>query len=154
MLDKEDQPIVHSNCAFSWPKLKYEDSWLYKNSSPCTNVPLHCTLCPSSLSRQQTTFWKYNLLHHIKLHHLTDTGKLPPFPTSLRIASRISMKEERRMGIDKGKTEAFRREHDIPASDTLMEIHEAELAARKRAGSSTSNTSKSRQPSPSKAQRK
>ena len=47
-----------------------------KESSPCTNVPLNCLICPVRLNKQCRTFWKYNFIQHMTQEHLMEEGRL------------------------------------------------------------------------------
>jgi hypothetical protein len=142
---------VSSNCAYRHPTMSYSAAAKYSKSTPCTNVPLHCPFCPTGLNGQQQTFWKYNLIHHMTLNHLTSTNELPALPGELLVASFISRAEETGLGVPGGKTQTAREDTYNLHSDDIKAL-EMEIA-RKRAYSSVSQasqTSATRDPSPTK----
>ena len=116
----------------------YSKAAMYSKSTPCSNVPLHCPLCPSGLRGQPQTFWKYNLVHHLSLNHLTETYELPTLSPELLF---ISKKEEHDMGVPNEKTESWRMTNDMPDTDFYMEWEIEQ--SRKRAGSLLSRSSQS-----------
>jgi hypothetical protein len=124
--------------------------------SPSTNVPIHCPICPINLDGTRTTFWKYNVIHHLDTNHLTDTGERPPLPLELIVTSHITREEESKIGNDPGDTDDYRDDEGVFGSDDIQAMVEDEREGRKRGMSevSTSTTySESRQPSPIKVQR-
>ena len=51
----------------------------FSKAVPCTIFPAHFLLCPTSVSRQPQTIWKYNAMYHlIQEHSIGDTS--PPIP--------------------------------------------------------------------------
>jgi hypothetical protein len=131
-----------------------------KESSPCTNIPLNCPICPIGLNEQRQTFWKYNFIQHMVEKHLTDGGLLPPCPPELIVSAHISKAEEQWMGVDNEKTKEYRKlnEHfGVRDSDDLIfeERDTVIFEQRKRAASSVSQLSNSsQQPSPTKRGRR
>ena len=130
----------------------YSKAAKYSKSTPCSNVPLHCPLCPLGLRGQPQTFWKYNLVHHLSLNHLTENYELPTLSPELLFTSFISKKEEHDMGVPNEKTESWRMTNNMPDTDSYMEWEIEQ--SRKRAGSllsqSSQSSTKSRNPSPTK----
>jgi hypothetical protein len=130
----------------------YSKAAKYSKSTPCSNVPLHCPICPLGLRGQSQTFWKYNLVHHLSLNHLTANYELPTLPPELLFNSFISKKEEHDMGVPNEKTEGWRMSNRMPDTDSYTELEIEQ--SRKRAGSilsqSSQDSTKSRQHSPSK----
>ena len=99
-------------------------------SSPCTNVPINCPLCPLSVSGQPHTVWKYNCVYHILTHHSTESigdseettdpvfnGKLPNISAKLIVDLFISRQEERCMEVTKKATADAREENVLPNSE-------------------------------------
>ena len=134
--------------------MNYASACKSTRSTPCTNVPLHCPLCPTGVNSQLTTFWKYNLIYHMHMYHVSDQDVLPPFPVELRVTSHIGKSEERLLGVSPEKTRTWRNQYKMPDSDAIT-AYQDDLQ-RKRAVSSVSKSSASstgsRQPSPSKVQ--
>jgi hypothetical protein len=79
----------------------YSKAIEFRSTSPCTNVPLNCPLCPAG-SKQQT-FWKYNFFQHMLEFHL-ENGNLPPCPPQLTVETHITKEEEALMDIGTEKT--------------------------------------------------
>ncbi|KAF5335719.1 hypothetical protein D9611_009624 [Ephemerocybe angulata] len=168
---------VNSDCEYHWSGLKYENAKSYKMSSPSTNLPIHCTLCPPTSTGQYPTFWKYNFYHHMILHHKDpETLKLQACPKDLRDQIYISLQEEHALGIHAEATRNWRDENEMPYTDPPMgdeDIFDDSLPltstifpdpttstlnipahpGRKRAASNISHISTGRQPSPTKQQR-
>jgi hypothetical protein len=133
-----------SNCTYHYAKMQYRAAEISTPRKPCTNLPIHCPICPSRLNGQPQTFWKYNLIHHMTEYHLTDSGELPPFPREIVKITRISKAEENALGVDEGLTTSHREQYGIPDSENLLEaVDVEERASRKRAVSSVSQASTS-----------
>jgi hypothetical protein len=90
---------------------------------PCTNVPIHCPLCPTSVSGNPQTIWKYNALYHLITEHSND-GIVPEIPGELLVKMFIHRKEETALGIGEDYIHKWRRENNIPDSDGLAAIME------------------------------
>ncbi|KAJ6623323.1 hypothetical protein B0H10DRAFT_1750382, partial [Mycena sp. CBHHK59/15] len=43
-------PTVHSSCPYHYSRMGYKSAKQSSKNSPCTNVPMHCPLCPCSVS--------------------------------------------------------------------------------------------------------
>jgi hypothetical protein len=56
--------LAHTNCPKK-AKIAYKAAAMSKNTSPCSNVPLNCPICPNGLP----AIWKYNLKYHITVTH-------------------------------------------------------------------------------------
>jgi hypothetical protein len=117
---------------------------IYKGSSPCNNVPLHCPLCPTNSNGQSPTFWKYNFLHHMSLNHADDANELPPLPFELLASTHISLAEGRCLGVDVGEMIQYRDHNRLPDSDTfdVTPSRRCEMmqVGRKRTGSEVSKS--------------
>ena len=75
----------------------------FSNVIPCTNVPVHFPLCPTSVSGQPETIWKYNAMYHlIHEHSIGDTSS--PIPGQLLVQIFITKEEERALGIQEQVT--------------------------------------------------
>jgi hypothetical protein len=91
-------------------------------NAPCTNVPIHCPLCPPSVSREPQTIWKYNAINHLLISHSdedpTQTGKykVPAIPGDLMM-DMFMTRQEQWMNINPKATMIFHRENNIPNSD-------------------------------------
>lgn len=103
--------------------MKYKNAAQYSQSAPCTNVPIHCLLCPLSESGTPYTIWKYNTLFHLASEHAED-GKMPAIPSKLIVDMFISLAEEGTMGIRQEVTRNFRARNAQPDSEAVAEIHE------------------------------
>ena len=62
---------------------------------PCTYVPIHCPLCPTSVSGNQQTIWKYNALYHLITEH-SNSGEIPG---ELLVKMFIHKNKEQALGI-------------------------------------------------------
>ena len=67
---------ITSNCQYHYAQMQYQAAAQFSKSSPCTNVPIHCPICPISVSKAPQTIWKYNALFHLTSEHAT--GSTPP----------------------------------------------------------------------------
>ncbi|KAJ6616226.1 hypothetical protein B0H10DRAFT_1799812, partial [Mycena sp. CBHHK59/15] len=83
----------------------------YSVTTPCTNVPLFCTLCPPIPPRKSpAVVWKYSMYAHVKLAHprywddLLSRPKDLPAQLALNIA--ISREEMMALGATFGISEA------------------------------------------------
>ena len=95
---------------------------LTSKSSPCTNVPIHCPICPTSISKASQTIWKYNTLFHLASEHATNSGIPPKIPRQLLANMFITREEEKALKVTEDATDAWRVEHDIPGTDSLLEL--------------------------------
>ena len=65
------------NCPYHYAVMNYKAAEKFSKAIPCTNVPVHCPLCPTSVSGQTQTIWKYNVMYHlIHEHSIGDTSPL------------------------------------------------------------------------------
>ncbi|KAF8902265.1 hypothetical protein CPB84DRAFT_1824389 [Gymnopilus junonius] len=142
-----------SNCKYHYKEMKYSKAAEYSDRSPCTNVPIHCALCPIDSNGAMMMIWKYNLKYHLDTTHIPDTGERPTLPLELIVTSHITREEELKMGIEPKETDYYRASEGIPNSDDIEEMVRDDREGRKRGVSdvSVSTTySESHQPSPSK----
>jgi hypothetical protein len=49
-------------------RFQHHQASTFKQSAPCTNVPLNCLLC-SKINPESPAIWKYNLQAHFQSHH-------------------------------------------------------------------------------------
>lgn len=110
---------ITSSCEYHYGKMVYGRAATSSQSSPCTNVPIHCPVCPLSASGQPRTIWKYNAMNHFISEHVPEGGVLPQIPPEFLIDSFITSKEEKLMGISIHGTSAWRTQHGIPPSDDV-----------------------------------
>jgi hypothetical protein len=105
--------------------MSYKAAKKSSKNAPCTNVPIHCPLCPPSVSREPQTIWKYNAINHLLISHSdedpTQTGKykVPAIPGDLMMDMFVTRQEEQWMNINPKATMIFCRENNIPSSDGL-----------------------------------
>ena len=116
---------ITSSCEYHYENMSYKSAKKSSKNAPCTNVPIHCSLCPPSVSREPQTIWKYNAINHLLISHSdedpTQAGKYkaPIIPGDLMMDMFVTRQEEKWMKINPSATTTFRREHDIPSSDGL-----------------------------------
>ena len=139
---------ITSTCPYHYAEMQYQAAAQFAKSSPCTNVPIHCPICPSSVSQAPQTIWKYNALVHLASEHSTD-GTPPKIPKQLLVDIFVSKEEGKALKIGGQVTDFYRREHDIPDTEGLLEMQE-EWEKRKR--SDTISTVSSDQPGRKKTQ--
>ena len=60
-------------------------------------MQIYCPLCPTSVSGNQQTIWKYNALYHLIAEH-SNGGILPEIPACENV---YSQKKEQALGIGK-----------------------------------------------------
>ena len=53
---------IVSNCPYHYAGMNYKAAAQFSKSSPCTNIPVHCSLCPFAISGDPQT-WKYNAVY-------------------------------------------------------------------------------------------
>ncbi|KAJ7265315.1 hypothetical protein C8J57DRAFT_1036595, partial [Mycena rebaudengoi] len=68
-ISKEGKHSVKSSCQYHYNKMQYKAAKASSNRSPCTNIPLHCAMCPKAVTGIQRTFWKYNASYHLASEH-------------------------------------------------------------------------------------
>src|ERR1700729_2302729 len=96
--------------------MQYKKAAEFSKAFPCTNVPIHCPLCPTAVSGDPPTIWKYNTLYHLINEH--SSGSTPPsIPGQLLVQMFIIKEEEKALGISEHNTVDWRRQHNIPDTD-------------------------------------
>ena len=84
--------------------MQYKQAATFSNNMPCANVPIHCPLCPTSVSENPQTIWKYNALYHFIAEH-SDDGIVPEFPGELLVKIFIHKQEENDLSIGEDSIE-------------------------------------------------
>jgi hypothetical protein len=140
MLRKNESLSITLTCTYHYEKMNYRSAKQPSVTTPCTNVPKHCPLCPLSASRQLHTIWKYNCTYHILIHHATNSfsnsifpdqplssafiRKLPDIPPQLMLDIFISQQEEHCMGILTEVTTKAQEDQGLPTMVSLLELAE------------------------------
>jgi hypothetical protein len=64
---------ISSTCPYHYDKMQYKAAQEPTKTSPCTNLPIHCQLCPPmGISGEPRTIWKYNAIYHLLSEHPPD----------------------------------------------------------------------------------
>ncbi|KAH6884031.1 hypothetical protein BKA70DRAFT_1074403, partial [Coprinopsis sp. MPI-PUGE-AT-0042] len=110
--DSKGASKILSTCDYHYAKISQSSAKRVSKSSPCTNIPIHCMICPQGLNHQHPTFWKYNLHHHILEFHASEgpdlTRRYPSLPPQMVVDIYISREEERLLGIPEEDTKDYR----------------------------------------------
>ena len=114
---------ISSSCSYHYTKMMYAKAAQYSKTSPCTNVPIHCPICPEGFSGQPRTIWKYNALAHFAAEHVPmESDELPDIPSHFIVETFITSKEEKDMGISQEATQDYRDTYQIPGTDGIEEM--------------------------------
>ena len=143
--------------------MQYSNAATFRAMAPCTNVPLHCSLCPLGPTDI------LEVLFHATYGHapLDENLESPPVPFDLLKKVHISLAEGVAMGVSSESIMMmeFRKDYGIPNSDAFKteplnrwDMKQLRMpvgrSGRKRTGSEVSKTSSSeRDESPTKVQR-
>lgn len=134
---------VKSNCMYHYD-FNYHAAAKSNATTPTTNVPLFCPLCPAhQTSGIRPTFWKYNLDDHLRAEHATDSGTAPTLSRQDLMMKHISLAEGRAIGVPEATLEGWRASADIPDSSDIEQLPVADSSGsrtnilRKRAGTVT-----------------
>ena len=95
---------ITSNCPYYYECMQYKNAAVSSNNMPCTNIPIHCPVCPLSFSGNPQTIWKYNALYHLISEH-SSNGIIPEIPGELLVKMFIHKAEEEALGINQKATE-------------------------------------------------
>ena len=79
-------------------------------------MPIYCPLCPTAVSGDPPTIWKYNALYHLISEHSSGSTP-PPIPGQLLVQIFITKEEENALGILEHDIVDWRRQNNIPDSD-------------------------------------
>ena len=105
--------------------MQYQAAEKFSRTSPCTNLSIHYPICPTSASKAPQTIWKYNALFHLLSGHAT--GFTPPkIPRQLLADMHSTKEEEKALKITEEVTDTWREEHNIPGTERLLEMMQAE----------------------------
>ncbi|KAH6894864.1 hypothetical protein BKA70DRAFT_1117512, partial [Coprinopsis sp. MPI-PUGE-AT-0042] len=130
--DSKGTSKILSTCDYHYVKMSHSSITKRREtfSSPCTNIPIHCMICPQGLNHQHPTFWKYNLHHHIPEFHASEGPDLarryPPLLPQMVVDIYISREEEGLLGIPEEDTKDYRI-LGAPGSDN-PHVQEAKVA--------------------------
>lgn len=114
---------ISCSCKYHYTSMVYGQATKTTKNAPCTNVPIHCSICPPTSSGDQPTIWKYNIAYHLAEYH-NDRATLPQIPGELLIETFISSQEEQWMGIGKDVTDSWRERNEAPDSEGIEVIRE------------------------------
>ncbi|KAK7006881.1 hypothetical protein R3P38DRAFT_3213632 [Favolaschia claudopus] len=103
-------PKVTSSCVRAHP-FSYGHRKKYSAATPCTNVPIFCTLCTVIPPRKSPpAFWKYSMYPHIRVAHPQHWDELWNRPTNLpadlALNLAISREEMKALGAVHGLSDA------------------------------------------------
>ena len=105
---------VTSNCPYHFEGMKYQNAKTYTTSAPCTNVPIHCTLCELSSAGKPQTIWKYNAIYHMAIAHATSSGNQPhSISGQMLIDIHITKEEDKKLKIPIENTLVYREENQF-----------------------------------------
>jgi hypothetical protein len=114
--------------------MQYKAALETKKGGPCTNVPIHCRLCPPlTISGELRTIWKYNAIYHLLTDHSQDASNadsektvLPKIPGQMAVDMFISSEEEGFLSIPLVATNQYRADNlnNLQNSDDIEEIKE------------------------------
>ena len=126
LLEKKGGGItITSNCHYHYVQMQYQAAAKFSRTSPCTNLPIHYPICPTSASKAPQTIWKYNALFHLLSGHAT--GFTPPkIPRQLLADMHSTKEEEKALKITEEVTDTWREENNIPGTESLLEMMQAE----------------------------
>ena len=131
VVKKGGGPSISSTCPYHYDKMQYKAAQEPTKTSPCTNVPIHCQLCPPmGISGEPRTIWKYNAIYHLLSEHHpdgiidTDSTCLPKVPGAMTVDMFISQKEEMLLKVAAPATLKNRETYNLPGSDAIEEIKE------------------------------
>lgn len=110
---------ITSSCPYHYSTMSYKAARNVSKGSPCTNVPIHCPLCPPAVSGDPRTIWKYNTIFHLLSEHSSEDTGPPAIPPELMIEMFVTKKEEGFMGVDGKATDEWRGENSVPNSDAV-----------------------------------
>jgi hypothetical protein len=98
---KGNSVSISPSCPYHYSKIMYGKATQYSTTLPCTNVPIRCPICPTGLSGQSRTIWKYNALTYFAAEHVpVGSDSLPEIPSQFIVETFITSQEEKQMGID------------------------------------------------------
>ncbi|KAF8155394.1 hypothetical protein B0H34DRAFT_849557 [Crassisporium funariophilum] len=130
-MKKSGGTSISSTCSYHYEKMQYKAAQDPTKTSPCTNVPIHCQLCPPlGISGEPRTIWKYNAMYHLLSEHPadgifgSDSTLLPKIPGAMMVDMFISLKEENFLKVAEAATLKNRQTYTLPGSDDIEAIKE------------------------------
>ncbi|KAJ7609680.1 hypothetical protein FB45DRAFT_761958 [Roridomyces roridus] len=130
---------VTSQCDYHYSTMQYKAAAKFSANAPCTNVPIHCALCPTSASGTPRTIWKYNAIYHLISEHGDENQQIPSIPGQFMVDMFVHRREEAAMGFTAQETAEYRQQNQIPDSDAIDAIAESNEVG-KRGRSNTQST--------------
>ena len=117
---------IVSNCPYHYAEMQYAAASRSLTSSPCTNLPIHCSIgsCSTSASKTPTTIWKYNTMFHLASEHSDHDGTLPKIPRELLQSMFITRAEEKALQVTEEQTRVWRDDNEMPNTEGLLEMLE------------------------------
>ncbi|KAF8600333.1 hypothetical protein BDV93DRAFT_447713, partial [Ceratobasidium sp. AG-I] len=110
---KTDKIDIDQSTCKNLMKIQLRKAGTYSKTSPCTNAPVRCPLCPSGAE----AIWKYNLRRHIEIRH----------PGCLLEQSRdlweITDQEREHVVRNRGIKRRRTREDNLPTDVSISEAH-------------------------------
>jgi hypothetical protein len=88
------------------------------SASLCTNIPLHCSLCPVQSNGQIMTFWKYSFVHHFANYH----PGIHEIPLKMYVKTHIEKREELAMGMAPKVMLKYQVDNNIPNGNDIQEF--------------------------------
>ena len=86
-----------SSCKYHYKDMNYSKAAEFSDRTPCTNVLIHCVLCPLDADGTRATIWKYNLKCHLDMYHTAEDGQPEALPLELIVSSHITREEEEKI---------------------------------------------------------
>lgn len=119
---KNGKATILSSCGYEYENMNYNAASELSATNDCTNVPIHCPMCPVSKTGAARTIWRYNGVPHARAEHGGDDSTLSANFEFMH-ATHVSKEEEARALIDEQTTSRYRAEFgllqssdfDIPA---------------------------------------
>ena len=89
VVKKDGAQTILWSCQYHYEGMNYKAALWTSKSTPCTNIPIDCTLCPVSHAGDAQTMWKYNMPYHLLTEHTvfeaSGTYRLPFTPANLML---------------------------------------------------------------------
>jgi hypothetical protein len=122
VLVSEQVNFTRSKCA-NKVHFSYSVASLSTDSSPCSNVPLHCPICPAS----EPCVWRYNFQHHLQAKH--PAISLPCYELLWQILSAETyLVKETWVNCHKQKKMCMSKKNKLMASLVVSEAPSSQLA--------------------------
>ncbi|KLO09091.1 hypothetical protein SCHPADRAFT_879793 [Schizopora paradoxa] len=115
---------VKSNCIYAYSRMSYNGSRVLTKANKCTNIPIHCLMCPLTQSGHPRSVWKYNAVFHVAAEHEDESGSLEDIPVDFLFDMHVKRSEELALGVCDESITQFRDTYNVPASDVIQEMRE------------------------------